>query len=113
MGGARGAQFYKRAYGNFAPFRGRSLCAAARGVGCGGEASVCDGQVAAVAGGGGAGGGFAGAAFGPLAEGGDLAVHELGERDGMGHRFDDVFGRWLPAFGECLVEGVDKDGFVS
>ena len=43
-------------------------------------------------------GGFAGTALGPLAQGRDLAVHQLGQRHGAGHGIQDVLGAGLPAF---------------
>lgn len=62
----------------------------------------------AVAGGRGAGGCFTRAPFCPVAEGGDLAVHQLRQGDGAGDGFEDVLGLRFLAFGVCLVHGVDE-----
>jgi len=56
-------------------------------------------------------GGFAGAAFRPVAQGGDLAVHQLGERHGAGHRVQDVLGTGFAAVGIRFVHGIDEHGF--
>ena len=71
---------------------------------------LATGAAAAGAGLGSPGPGFAGAAFGPVAQSGDLTVHELGERDGVDERREDVIGHRFAAFGKGLVEGVDEDG---
>ena len=46
-----------------------------------------------------------------MAEGGDFAVHQLGERDGAGDRFEDLLPFWFFAFDVGFVHGVDEDGF--
>ncbi len=54
---------------------------------------------------------FPGTAFRPVAEGGDLAVHELCQGDGAGDGFEDVLGLGFLAFGVCLMHGVDEHRF--
>ena len=73
--------------------------------------SIRLGDPPAVAGGWASTGGFAGTAFRPVSEGGDLTVHQVGKRHGVGHRFKDFFWSQLLAFGKGLVHGVDEYGF--
>ncbi len=44
-----------------------------------------------------------------MAQGGDLAVHELRQRDGAGDGFEDVLGLGFLAFSIGLVQGVDEE----
>jgi hypothetical protein len=79
------------------------MCRAAERAGCFGDVLIQLRDPPAVASGRSAVGSFARTAFGPMTKGADLAVHELSQWNRVGHRFEDVFGGWFPAFGKCLV----------